>query len=120
MYKLLMIVFLSVLAGCSNNNSNGPTATDILENNPSADILQYEGQVFSNLTDRYQDQDMEKVELVAEVKKQTNDPSQFDDLSASTLERGTELYSTSRKGNVLLLIASTTEGDQYYRILLEG
>lgn len=119
MYKYFFIIFIILLFGCSNN-SNDLTASVILEKNPSADIIQYNEMIYSNVDSQYEDQDFKKIELLGEIENKTVQPEEFDHLTASSVKEGTRIYSTDEEGDVLLIIASTSEGDIVYRALIEG
>lgn len=101
------------------------TAKDVLKRNKDADIIQFDGFIFNNVTnlDWFKEEkegiSFSKEHFVGEIKKQTKKASLFSDLSATKLPQGTKIYSIDKKGKGMLLVEY--EGEKlYYMVILEG
>ncbi|AQQ53145.1 hypothetical protein [Planococcus lenghuensis] len=116
--SLLLLIFL-IASGCSPSKV---TVRSTLNDFPDADIIQYEGDVFGNITDAewFSEADQEeKVRYIGEIRKQTTNSWFFRDLYATQLPEGTKIYANSEENeHVWMLIAETEVGDQYYRVQL--
>ncbi|MGM0847080.1 MAG: hypothetical protein ACQEUT_19160 [Bacillota bacterium] len=124
--KMLFItVSLSLaLVGCGMADGGKVTARDVLKQSDDADIIQYEGFIYNNVTNLEWFQDGEEVPfskeyLQGEVKKQTKNSWLFNDLSATKLPKGTKVYSNTEEVKGFLFVEY--EGEElYYMQLLEG
>ncbi|WP_181350303.1 hypothetical protein [Thalassobacillus sp. CUG 92003] len=115
-----LALFIIVLAAFTlagkfplRSGPGNPTAHEILNNNPNADILKLDGVVYSNVSDRdwVERHDYNKNELIGEVKKQTNNTWWFRNYYASKLPKGTKIYSTNE--------GTYTKGDAPAFIIIE-
>ncbi|MGM0847085.1 MAG: hypothetical protein ACQEUT_19185 [Bacillota bacterium] len=100
------------------------TARDVLKQGDDADIIQYEGFIYNNVTNLEWFQDGEEVpfskeHLLGEVKKQTRKSWLFNNFSATKLPKGTKVYSNNKEVKGFLFVEY--EGEElYYMQLLEG
>ncbi|TYS69623.1 hypothetical protein FZC76_05140 [Sutcliffiella horikoshii] len=101
------------------------TARDVLKQNKDADIIEYDGKIFSNVTNLdWFENDRENISFskdnyIGKIQKQTTSSLLFDDLSATKLPKGTKVYSIDEEGSGLLLVEFQGE-KLYYMELLEG
>lgn len=121
---LLCGILLVLVAGCVADGDK-MTATDVLKQNKDADIIQYDGFIFSNVTSLKWFEDSKENDLFSKkyflgnIKKQTTTSWLFSDLSASKLPEGTKVYAADDKGRGMLFVEY--EGEElYYLQLLEG
>ncbi|WIF99287.1 MULTISPECIES: hypothetical protein [Pontibacillus] len=122
---LFATLTLFLLASCGVADGGRVTARDVLKQDKDADILKYNGRIFSNVTslewfeDDKQNVPFSKDHYVAEVKNQTKSIRRFSDLSATKLPKGTKVYSAAKNEEGILLVEY--EGEElYYMELLEG
>lgn len=122
---LFAIVFLILVTSCGIADGGKVTTRDVLKQSKDADIIQYDGFVFSNATNLewFEDDKNEipfsKDHFLGEIKKQTTSSWLFTDLNATKLPKGTKVYSVDEKGRGMLFVEY--EGEElYYLVLLEG
>jgi hypothetical protein len=101
------------------------TARDVLKQDDDADIIQYDGFIYNNVTNLEWFQEagniqFSKEELLGEVKKQTTNSWLFNDLSASKLPKGTKVYSESTDVRPGVLFVEYKGEELCYMELLEG
>ncbi len=107
MFAPLIIFFL---ASCGVADGGIVTARDVLKQNKDADIIQYDGRIFSNVTNlEWFKNDREKISFskdyfVGEIEKQTTSTLLFNDLSATKLPKGTKVYSVPEKDGGFLFV----------------
>ena len=111
---LLSLVFCLALAGCSTGSPTNPTAKSVLKDDAQADILQYEGLIYQQVSDL--DITFTKGEILGEIKKTTTRWLGFKNLYATQLAVGTELFST----NTQYMIAEVDGKQIPYIALIEG
>ena len=102
-------------SGQSEQRSIGnPTAEEMLESNPQADLLQYQGIVYVNAKgiDWVQEEGLEIGERVGEIKRQSNELP-YADLTATKLPEGTELFMPEKKGGDILIAVRDGEKIPY-------
>lgn len=122
---LLILLSLILLSGCGVADGDRVTASDVLKQNNDADIIQFEGFIFNNVTklDWFKEEkegiSFSKENFIGTIKKQTTKAALFRDLSATKLPQGTKIYSIDKEGKEMLLVEY--EGEKtYYMVLLEG
>ncbi|RCW63356.1 hypothetical protein [Saliterribacillus persicus] len=122
---LLAIASLIFVASCGVADGGKVTAKDVLKQNNDADIIQFDGFIFNNVTnlDWFKDDKEEisfsKEHFIGEIKKQTTSVFGFSDLNATKLPKGTKVYSVDEKDKGMLFVEY--EGEiLYYMKLLEG
>lgn len=100
------------------------TPRDVLKHNKDADIIEYDGKVFNNVTNLdWFKNDRENISFskdnyVGEIQNQTTSSLLFNDLSATKLPKGTKIYSIEEDNGLLLVEFQGKE--LYYMELLEG
>ncbi|WP_066299132.1 hypothetical protein [Bacillus sp. FJAT-29937] len=124
--KLLIPLFLVLflLAGCGADGGK-VSAKDVFKQNSGADIFQYDGFIYSNISElEWFEEEKErhnKHNLLGEIKKQSTSSFGFKDLTATKLSIGTKIYSSSENEKDLGILIVENEGtDLYYMKLLEG
>ncbi|MEW8971842.1 MAG: hypothetical protein AB2411_14530 [Mesobacillus sp.] len=118
-----ILVAVLRLAGCSADDRR-VTSRDVLKQNEDADILKYEGFIYSNATDLEWFQEVkdriQKGEEIGKIKKATTSSLFFSNFSATKLPKGTVLYDTN-DGYTGTIYVETEDGKVLYYIqLLEG
>lgn len=95
-----------------------PTAQEILENDPKADIFQWNGTIYQTNIDWVDELVLTEGELVGIVNYHTSNPSDFKDSTANGLPIGTEIYKVNERNDILM----TKYNDElkYYYQLVEG
>lgn len=121
---ILLFLFISLLSGCSADGGK-VTAKDVLKQNPDADIFQYDGFIYSNISElewfEEEKEEYSKHKVVGEIVKQSTSRFGFNDWTASKLDVGTKVYTTSENENDLGILLVEKEGENlYYMKLLEG
>ncbi len=101
------------------------TAKDVLNQNSDADIFQYNGFIYSNMTDvewfKNEKEKYVKQNLIGEIEKQSTSSKRFKDFTATKLPIGTKIYSTNKNEKEFGILIVEYEGkDLYYMVLLEG
>lgn len=123
---LSVLVFISLLlVGCDGGGKI--SAKEVLKGNPSADIFQYNGYIYNNVTElEWFGKEIEKEKLVkqnvlGEIKKQSTSGSGFKDYTATKLPEGTKIYLASeneKEDDVGILIVELEGKNFYYMILV--
>ncbi|WP_238600642.1 hypothetical protein, partial [Metasolibacillus meyeri] len=111
---IVSLLFCLALISCSAGSPTNPTARSILKEDVQADILQYEGLIYSNAA--HLDIAFTKGEKLGEIKKTTTISIGFKDFYATQLTAGTEIFST----NTQLIIAEVNGKQIPYLALIEG
>jgi len=118
--KGLLATFLvfSLLLGCGVADGGKVTANDVLKQNPDADIFQYNGLIYSNVSDlEWFEEKMElfsKQKLLTEIEKQAKSSFGFKNLTATKLPIGTKIYSTSENEKDLGVLIVEFEGKDFF------
>ncbi len=114
-----------MFTSCGVADGGRVTARDVLKQNKDADIIEYDGKIFSNVTNLgWFENDRENISFskdnyVGKIQKQTTSSLLFNNLSATKLPKGTKVYSIDEEGSGMLLVEFQGE-ELYYRELLEG
>ncbi|WP_138416380.1 hypothetical protein [Aquibacillus sediminis] len=127
-FVLLTIAFLALTGNFPPQLGIGnPTAKEILDGNPNADILQIDGVVYANVSDvdRFKERNNEVGEKIGEVKKQTDRTWWYRDFFATKLPVGTEIFVTKDQsysdGDTPSVIIAQSEGNSFmYLAYVEG
>ncbi|WP_018934079.1 hypothetical protein [Gracilibacillus lacisalsi] len=122
------ILFLIVILLVSANSSSlsNPNARNILSENPDADIIQWDGVVYQNVTDReWLPTGYQTGEVIGEIVKQTDRQWFYQDRFATKLEKGTILYANKssdyQSSEFLSTILVEKDGQLLvYQALVEG
>jgi hypothetical protein len=118
-------MLLLLLSACGIADGGKVTARDVLKQNPDADIFQYEGFIYSNVTELEwfdeRRENLAKGKMLGEIKKQSTRSFGFKDFTATKAPVGTKIYSSSQGGKESgVLILEFKGEDLYYLVLLEG
>ncbi len=120
---LITIVSLISLVSCSADGGK-VTARDVLKQNDGADVLKYNGFMYSNVTDlEWFEKDKSKFHKekeIGKIKKATNSKLFFTNFSATRLPKGTTLYDTNDGDTGIILVETENGKILYYIQLLEG
>ena len=117
-----------LLWGCSSSSNEhhqttvittgNPTAQEILENDPKADIFQWNGTIYETNIDWVNELVLSESDFVGVIKYHTSNPNDFVDLSANVLPIGTEIYKVKERNDILI---TKYNGElKYYYQLVEG
>jgi len=131
MKSYILSIFLLgnfLLWGCSPASNNhqqttvittgNPTAQEILENDPKADIFQWNGTIYETNIDWVNELVLSEGDFVGVMKYHTSNPTDFVDLSANVLPIGTEIYKVKERNDILI---TKYNGElKYYYQLVEG
>ncbi|MGP4071007.1 lipoprotein [Piscibacillus sp. B03] len=117
---IALALILLIVAGCQATDN--PSAKDILEGNPDADLIKLDGIIYSSNPQK--DRDYTKGVQIGEIKKQTTNTWWYRNLYASQLPKGTAVYSTKdeyQDGDAPFVILVEVDGELVsYHALLEG
>jgi hypothetical protein len=126
MKKGFITLFFTIilLVGCSTDGGR-ITAKDVLRQKSDADIFQFDGFIYSNITKvewfNEEKGSYIKQRLIGKIKKQSASSFGFSNFSATKLPIGAKIYSTRKKEKGLdVLIVEYKEKELYYIKLLEG
>ena len=123
-----LMVGLLLLTGCNQfkvtddeQSTATVTASEILTNNPNADIFQLEGTIYSNASniDWVQKQELSIGTKIGTITKQYKDGLTFEDGMATKLPVGAEIFEPTEK-NGLILIVKFDNKEIRYLGLIEG
>lgn len=121
--SLIVFVSLILLAGCSAD-SGKVTARDIIKGNADADVLKYNGFMYSNVTELEwfdkKKSNIQKGKEIGEIKKLTTSSLFFSDFSATKLPKGTVLYDTNDGETGVIIVETQDDEILFYMQLLEG
>ncbi|MGD7054263.1 hypothetical protein [Sutcliffiella horikoshii] len=123
LFATTLTIYMFTICGVADGGR--VTARDVLKQNKDADIIEYDGKIFSNVTNLgWFANDTENISFskdnyIGEIQKQTTSSLLFNDLSATKLPKGTKVYSIDEEGSGLLLVEFQGE-ELYYMELLEG
>lgn len=125
LYSILFSLSLLIITGCGVADGGKVTAKDVIKRNSEADIFQFNGFIYNNITVvKWFEEEKEKYikhTLLGETKKQSTSSFGFKDWTATKLPVGTKIYSTSENESDLgVLIVEHDDEVFYYMKLLEG
>ncbi|TFB22882.1 hypothetical protein E3U55_06485 [Filobacillus milosensis] len=125
-YGAIIILFLSITiwATMFQPGIDNPTARDILNNSPNADIIKLDGLIYLNATESDK-RELVKGEKIGEIKGQSSTSWWFWNLYATKLPEGTDVYTTKdnnyNNGDAPFTILVELEGKTLkYKALVEG
>ncbi|VDH01094.1 Uncharacterised protein [Lysinibacillus sphaericus] len=120
-----IVLCLFFLTSCAPSNdlismssSKPPDAEEVLDQDPDADILQWQGSVYQADMEWVQELELAKNELLGEILYNAQIPEDFQDGTATKLPIGSMIYST-REGGMYLLVEVDGELRKYL-LLTEG
>ncbi|MBC1937604.1 hypothetical protein HCA69_14595 [Listeria grandensis] len=124
---VIVLIGLSLfwMLGCqqeiTHSVSTNPTATEILSENPNADIFQLDDVVYETNIDWVDDLEVTKYNQIGEIKKtfsMKHPLKEFENGDATQLTSGTKIFRVKERGDVLIVeIDGKTK--KYYA-LVEG
>lgn len=126
MRLLIVGIVLSslILTGCTeagtitDTSSKPPNAEEVLDQEPDADIFQWQGSIYQADVEWVQELELTKNELLGEILYNAEIPRDFQDGTATKLPIGTMIYSTNEGG---LYILVEVDGElRKYLLLAEG
>lgn len=102
------IITVWTLAACSNevemqHTSVKPTALDVLGEDSTADIFQLNDTIYKSDVKWAEKTEVTQKKKVGEIKKMSSDKNDFDNGTATKLSKGTVIYSTKEKNEILLV-----------------
>ena len=113
MKKVVLLCALSIitvwtLAACSNKNemqstSEKPTASEVLGEDSTADIFQFNDTIYESDVKWAENTEVTQKKKVGEIKKMSSDQDDFENGTATKLSKGTVIYSTKEKNEILLV-----------------
>lgn len=118
MRKLIVMLFLLVLAGCNSNVSRNPTAEEVLRMDPNANILMHRNTIYNAGIDWVNKLELSKDQEITEIIEQREDGKKFKNGTANKIIVGTKIFSVKERNDIL--IAETKEGDIRFYNLVEG
>lgn len=123
--SILFSLSLLIFTGCGVADGGKVTAKDVIKRNSEADIFQFNGFIYNNMTEvKWFEEEQEKYikhTLLGETKKQSTSSFGFKDWTSTKLPVGTKIYSTSENESDLgVLIVEHDDEVFYYMKLLEG
>lgn len=120
---LIFIGVLLVLFGCSGANNGNPTAKDILQADPDADILQFNGLIYANAENNPYIPVLDslvKQEELGKITKTKESHRFFRDFHATKLPEESKVYSTTGEEFPYNLIVELNNKEIVYTVQLEG
>lgn len=113
MKKILLLCTFSILTvlmlgACSNegemqSTSEKPTASEVLKEDSTADIFQLNDTIYKSDVEWAEKIKVTKNEKVGEIKRMNSDKDDFDNGTATKLSKGTVIYSTKERKEILLV-----------------
>ncbi len=102
------IMTVWILAACSNEKdmqqtSEKPTASEVLSQDSKADIFQFNDTIYQTDVAWAEKTEVTQKEKVGEIKRRSSDRDDFDNGTATKLSKGTVLYSTKERKEILLV-----------------
>ncbi|WP_294746804.1 hypothetical protein [uncultured Exiguobacterium sp.] len=102
------IMTVWILVGCNNeenmqSTSEKPTASEVLNEDAKADIFQFDDTIYKSDVAWAEKTEVTQNEKVGEIKRRSSDKDAFDNGTATKLSKGTALYSTKEREDILLV-----------------
>ena len=102
------IMAVWILVGCNNeeimqSTSEKPTASEVLSEDSKADIFQFNDTIYKSDVAWAEKTEVTQKEKVGEIKRRSSDKDGFDNGTATKLSKGTVLYSTKERNEILLV-----------------
>ena len=97
-----------VLVACNNeelmqSTSEKPTASEVLGEDSTADIFQFNDTIYQSDVAWAEKTEVTQKEKVGEIKRRSSDKDDFDNGTATKLSKGTALYSTEERNEILIV-----------------
>ncbi|MGV3489159.1 MAG: hypothetical protein ACO1OC_11325 [Tuberibacillus sp.] len=117
----LIILCMMALAGCEEKNvvqTHPPTALEILQDHPSADIFQWDGRAYQTGIAWVDELELTKKEYIGKISKHYVNGKPFSDGMATQLPVGAEIYSSNEREDIYIV---EVKGDiKKYLVSTEG
>jgi len=102
------IMAVWILVGCNNeeimqSTSEKPTASEVLSEDSKADIFQFNDTIYKSDVAWAEKTEVTQKEKIGEIKRRSSDKDDFDNGTATKLSKGTALYSTKERNEILLV-----------------
>ena len=102
------IMTVWILVGCNNeeimqSTSEKPTAFEVLSEDSKADIFQFNDTIYQSDVAWAEKTEVTQKEKVGEIKRRSSDKDDFDNGTATKLSKGTALYSTKERNEILIV-----------------
>jgi len=102
------IMAVWILVGCNNeeimqSTSEKPTASEVLSEDSKADIFQFNDTIYKSDVAWAEKTEVTQNKKVGEIKRRSSDRDDFDNGTATKLSKGTALYSTKERNDILLV-----------------
>ena len=102
------IMTVWILVGCNNeeimqSTSEKPTAFEVLSEDSKADIFQFNDTIYQSDVAWAEKTEVTQKEKVGEIKRRSSDRDDFDNGTATKLSKGTALYSTKERNEILIV-----------------
>ncbi|NTY09291.1 hypothetical protein EXW93_06740 [Exiguobacterium sp. JMULE1] len=102
------IMTVWILVGYNNeeimqSTSEKPTASEVLSEDAKADIFQFNDTIYKSDVAWAEKTEVTQNEKVGEIKRRSSDKDAFDNGTATKLYKGTVLYSTKERNDILLV-----------------
>ncbi|OAI87297.1 hypothetical protein AYO36_07100 [Exiguobacterium sp. KKBO11] len=102
------IMAVWILVGCNNeeimqSTSEKPTASEVLSEDSKADIFQFNDTIYKSDVAWAEKTEVTQNKKVGEIKRRSSDRDDFDNGTATKLTKGTALYSTKERNEILLV-----------------
>ncbi|MFL0200499.1 hypothetical protein ACHFI2_07750 [Exiguobacterium acetylicum] len=102
------IITVWVLVACNDeeimqSTSEKPTASEVLSEDSKADIFQFNDTIYQSDVAWAEKTEVTQKKKVGEIKRRSSDRDDFDNGTATKLSKGTALYSTKERNEILLV-----------------
>lgn len=102
------IMTVWILVVCNNeeimqSTSEKPTAFEVLSEDSKADIFQFNDTIYQSDVAWAEKTEVTQKEKVGEIKRRSSDRDDFDNGTATKLSKGTALYSTKERNEILIV-----------------
>lgn len=127
MKKLMILVVMSILCGCSFINetdhikvheTKNPDAEEVLTLEPDADIFQYDHIIYQTHIDWVDELLVTKGEQIGEIETKNELDTNFENKMANKLPAGAKIYQTKERADIL--IVETADETLKYLAIVEG
>ncbi|KTR58689.1 hypothetical protein RSA42_14755 [Exiguobacterium indicum] len=97
-----------ILVACNNeeimqSTSEKPTASEVLSEDSKADIFQFNDTIYKSDVAWAEKTEVTQNKKVGKIKRRSSDRDDFDNGTATKLSKGTALFSTKERNDILLV-----------------
>ncbi|WP_058705289.1 hypothetical protein [Exiguobacterium indicum] len=102
------IMTVWILVACNNeeimqSTSEKPTASEVLSEDSKADIFQFNDTIYKSDVAWAEKTEVTQNKKVGKIKRRSSDRDDFDNGTATKLSKGTALFSTKERNDILLV-----------------